>query len=216
MISTRTTSRTRWASSTAYRKKIINMIGKLKIAEAEHNRQMQLHMVEERAAELGFPPPSSGIGDEYLAAAQASAAAAQQAASGAAGGAAGGVGDGREDLPPLKFEELAAWVRHSKLKKLKEALDQIPAKRFDPQLVKAAYVEDFGTAYMDAYEQMVFNLNKVDEFGNTLLIISSQNGSQKIAKLLVEKGANPNHQNRCVSLMLRLICCSSFSLSKHR
>ena len=82
--------------------------------------------------------------------------------------------------------------------------------------VKAAYVEDFGTAYMDAYEQMAFNLNKVDEFGNTLLIISSQNGSQKIAKLLVEKGANPNHQNRCVSLMLRLICCSSFSLSKHR
>ena len=107
-------------------------------------------------------------------------------------------------------------MRHSKLKKLKEALDQIPSKRFDPQLVKAAYVEDFGTAYMDAYEQMAFNLNKVDEFGNTLLIISSQNGSQKIAKLLVEKGANPNHQNRCVSLMLRLICCSSFSLSKHR
>ena len=79
---------------------------------------------------------------------------------------------------------------------LKEALDQIPSKRFDAALVKAGYVEDFGTAYMDAYEQEVFNLNKVDEFGNTLLVISSQNGSQKIAKLLVEKGANPNHQNR--------------------
>mmetsp|Transcript_42277 Transcript_42277/g.85556 ORF Transcript_42277/g.85556 Transcript_42277/m.85556 type:complete len:94 (-) Transcript_42277:51-332(-) len=41
-----------------------------------------------------------------------------------------------------------------------------------------------------------FNLNKVDEFGNSLLIVASQNGSLKIAKLLVEKGANPNHQNR--------------------
>ena len=79
---------------------------------------------------------------------------------------------------------------------LKEALDQIPSKRFDKALVKAAYVEDFGTAYMDAYEQEIFNLNKVDEFGNTLLVISSQNGSQKIAKLLIEKGANPDHQNR--------------------
>ena len=28
-------------------------------------------------------------------------------------------GELREDLPPLKFEELAAWVRHSKLKKVR-------------------------------------------------------------------------------------------------
>ena len=64
------------------------------------------------------------------------------------------------------------------------------------QLVKAPYVEDFGTAYLDAYEREHFNLNKMDDFGNTLLLIAAQNGNEKIAKLLVEKGANPNHQNR--------------------
>jgi ankyrin repeat protein len=39
-------------------------------------------------------------------------------------------------------------------------------------------------------------MNKSDEHGNTLLHIASQNGNIKIAKLLVHKGINPNHQNK--------------------
>jgi hypothetical protein len=180
-----------------HRKKLIGMITKLKLAEAEKSRQLQLTMAAERAAELGLPPPISGMGDEYLAA----------GAAGAAGGGGGGgygagamvAADAEAEVvgPALNFEELAAWVRHSKLKKVKEAITlALPNRRFDSRLVKANYVEDFGTAYVDAYEMEAFNLNKVDEFGNSLLIIASQNGSLKIARLLIEKGANPNHQNR--------------------
>jgi len=191
-----------------HRKKLMGAITKLKLAEAEKSRQLQLTMAAERAAELGLPPPISGMGDEYLAAASAGSP-----GSGGGGGAygseygtdaygggamvptAGGDDGGGGAL--LNFEELAALVRHSKLKKVKESLAlSLPSRRFDPHLVKAPYVEDFGTAYVDAYEMEAFNLNKVDEFGNSLLIVASQNGSLKIAKLLVEKGANPNHQNR--------------------
>ncbi|CAM9754571.1 unnamed protein product, partial [Sphacelaria rigidula] len=46
------------------------------------------------------------------------------------------------------------------------------------------------------YVQEPFNLNKVDEHGNTLLIVAAQNGNIKAAKLFVYKGANPNHQVR--------------------
>lgn len=36
----------------------------------------------------------------------------------------------------------------------------------------------------------------MDEFGNTLLHIACQNGNDKVARLLIMKGANPNHQNK--------------------
>ena len=63
-------------------------------------------------------------------------------------------------------------------------------------IVKVAYVEDFGTAYVDAYEREPVNLNKVDQHGNSMLLTSAQNGNEKIAKILINKGANPNHQNK--------------------
>jgi hypothetical protein len=99
-------------------------------------------------------------------------------------------------LPPGSITELMSFVRHNKYKKLKAALDPLPSKRFDPSLVRVPYVEDFGTAYIDGYEKEVFHLNKIDEFGNTMLIIAAQNGSEKVAQLLISKGANPNHQNK--------------------
>jgi len=180
-----------------HRKKIIGMITKLKLAEAEKSRQLQLTMAASRAAELGVPAPASNMGDRYLAGGYGGGVGVEP--SGAfdsdevllAGG--GGAGGGAANL---NFEELAGHVRHSKLKKIKEAIAVLPNKHFDKGLVKAPFVDEFGTAYVDAYEMEAFNLNKVDEFGNTLLIHSAQNGSLKIAKLLVQKGANPNHQNR--------------------
>jgi ankyrin repeat protein len=36
----------------------------------------------------------------------------------------------------------------------------------------------------------------VDDNGNTLLHVACQNGNEKIARLLVLKGGNPNHQNK--------------------
>lgn len=42
--------------------------------------------------------------------------------------------------------------------------------------------------------QEPFNLNKVDDHGNSLLMVAAQNGNLKMAKLFVYKGANPNHQ----------------------
>ena len=64
-------------------------------------------------------------------------------------------------------------MRHGKAGRLKDALASLPNKRFDPSIVKVAYVEDFGTAYVDAYEREPFNLNKVDQHGNSMLLTSA-------------------------------------------
>jgi len=57
------------------------------------------------------------------------------------------------------------------------------------------YLENFGTSYVDGYERLAFHINKADEHGNSMLTLAAQNGNMKIAKYLVAKGANPNHQN---------------------
>ena len=57
-------------------------------------------------------------------------------------------------------------------------------------------MEGYGTAYSEAYEHENFNLNKTDEHGNILLHIAAQNGNIRIGKLLLQKGSNPNHQNK--------------------
>lgn len=49
--------------------------------------------------------------------------------------------------------------------------------------------------------QEPFNLNKTDDHGNTLLMVAAQNGNLKMAKLYVNKGANPNHQVREMFLL---------------
>ena len=99
-------------------------------------------------------------------------------------------------LVPPSFDELATWVRNKKVDALREAIDILPTKPFDERDVRVQFVEDVGTAYVQSYEKDVYHLNKCDDHGNTLLHVAAQNGNVKIAKMLLSKGANPNHQNK--------------------
>merc|ERR1739848_461299 len=103
------------------------------------------------------------------------------------GAAEGDEAAAEEEEKPLDFDEVMALVRHGKVSRLKDALAPIAKKKFDPAIVKVPYVEDFGTAYVDVYERETFNLNKVNEHGNTMLHVAAQNGNVKIAKLLVRR-----------------------------
>ena len=172
-----------------HRKKILNCVHRLKIAEAQRDsrignmlREMgtdQPQIVAPDAPEQFFPEMT------------------HYEDSGASAAAPGGVGDDRRiiDGPKLSLEELFSLVRHSKFTLLKEALDYLPNRDFDNSLVRSNYIEDFGTAYSDGYEKLPFHVNKTDEFGNTMLTLACQNGNVKVTKYLMAKGSNPNHQN---------------------
>lgn len=56
--------------------------------------------------------------------------------------------------------------------------------------------------------QEPFNLNKVDDHGNTLLMVAAQNGNLKMSKLFIYKGSNPNHQVRRLSVCICLGVCA--------
>ena len=94
----------------------------------------------------------------------------------------------------LNHSELVSWVRHQKYEKLKEALDQWPDRLFDISGTKVQYLDGRGTIYNP--EELKNEFNKSDEHGNTLMHVAAQNGNIRIAKLLVQKGCNPNHQNK--------------------
>lgn len=88
-----------------------------------------------------------------------------------------------------------SWVRHNKGRKLSEALRPLRDQRFEKSTVKHAYVPGFGTQYDDAVAQQPFHVNQADDHGNSLLLVAAQNGNQRLAQLLVRKGANVDHQN---------------------
>ena len=99
------------------------------------------------------------------------------------------------DAGALKFEELSSWTRHNKSKLLSEALAVLPDGRFDTSLVAQPFARGVGTVYIDMLNGPAFHINKADDKGNTLLLVAAQNGRQKLAQVLIRKGANPNHQN---------------------
>lgn len=99
-------------------------------------------------------------------------------------------------VPILDVEAVFSWVRHQKLDTLRHALQGIPDKRFDEINVRVQFVDGIGTFYVEDYDKVKFSMNKTDEYGNTMLHIAAQNGNVKIAELLIEKGCNPNHQNK--------------------
>jgi len=102
----------------------------------------------------------------------------------------------RSRQPILDIDDLCSWVRHQKFETLQNALQHIPIKLFDESNIRIQYVEGYGTAYVDGYGMSKFAINKTDDHGNTILHVAAQNGNIKIVKLLIQKGCNPNHQNK--------------------
>jgi len=96
----------------------------------------------------------------------------------------------------LNFEQLRGVVRHQKHERLREALEHVSDSPFHTRHVRIQFIEDIGTAYTDQFDREPFNLNRVDTHGNTLMHIAAQTGNIRIGKLLLRKGANPNHQNK--------------------
>jgi len=94
------------------------------------------------------------------------------------------------------FDQLRAWVRHEKHENLREALEHIADSPFHSKHIRIQFIEEIGTAYTDQYDREPFNLNRGDEHGNTLMHIAAQTGNIRIGKLLLRKGANPDHQNK--------------------
>ena len=75
-----------------------------------------------------------------------------------------------------------------------QTFDAFPNIRFDAGVIRRQYLEDYGTQYSDEYN-LQRHVNMVDSQGNTLFLVACQNGHAKIPKYLLEKGANPSHQN---------------------
>mmetsp|Transcript_25188 Transcript_25188/g.41645 ORF Transcript_25188/g.41645 Transcript_25188/m.41645 type:complete len:440 (-) Transcript_25188:324-1643(-) len=185
-----------------HRKKILNFVARLKRAEFEHDQQLRRQMRAGGGGGGAGPSAVNSYMDPAVDAADpalgdpGTAALPPGALAAATVGADDPAAQARAAVNALDIKEIVGWVRHGKFKKIAEALDPLPNRKFDPALVRVPYVEDFGTAYQEAYEREVFNLNKADDFGNTPLLVAGQNGNRKIAALLVQKGANPNHQNQ--------------------
>lgn len=78
--------------------------------------------------------------------------------------------DGRLSLHPLVAVGPPLWnpcptiyasvvftcapCRVGKYKQIREILEPVPERRFDPSTIRVPYVSGFGTAYVDAYEQV--------------------------------------------------------------
>ena len=168
-----------------HRKKILNCVHRLKVAEAQNNSRLNLMLRETGSMdgpsmsaedtsgrpEVSFPGEleKGGPGEEEWR---------------------------RPDGPKVPLSELFSYVRNAKLSLLKTSLDYIPTKKFDKSLIQAAYIPETGTVYVEGYEHTTFHINKTDDFGNTLLSMACQNCNMKICKYLIAKGANPNHQNK--------------------
>lgn len=167
-----------------HRKKILNCVHRLKLAEAARDQRvgnMLQAMGTHTQPVLADEPAEHEFATMDSMEAQMGAATDQDRL--------------MAEGPKIGLEELFSIVRHSKYPLLKEALDYLPRKDFDKALVRAPFIEDHGTAYKEAYDRLVFHINKCDEHGNTMLTLACQNGNVKVTKFLMSKGANPNHQN---------------------
>ncbi|KAG6621321.1 response receiver [Phytophthora cinnamomi] len=95
----------------------------------------------------------------------------------------------------VSFSEFCSLVRHGKVKQVREALQNVVERKFDPLTIKTQFAPGTGTVYNDQLEKSVFHINKGDDNGNSPLLLAAQNNHLKVAQLLLSKGANPDHQN---------------------
>ncbi|KAJ1413715.1 hypothetical protein B484DRAFT_455006, partial [Ochromonadaceae sp. CCMP2298] len=166
-----------------HRKKILNCVHRLKIAEASKDNKLNELLRDSGGLEAPVVAPELDQGVNI-------------SGNPFTGTSGEEEGDQLIDGPKVPMSELMSLARHAKLSAIKESLDYLPNKKFDPTLVQVQYVMDFGTVYVTGYERLPFHMNKMDEFGNTMLGLSCQNGNMKLLKFLLSKGANPNHQNK--------------------
>lgn len=191
-----------------HRKKILNSIRRLRRVEEQQRAAVANGATPAEAIARATGEP--GVGPVSVAAGRSGASV---TTAGALVGPAG-FGDEEEEgtpalgspatpalggaVPTASFRELTTWVRHGKLQKVRQALQSVREELFDRSTVTAQYLPDYGTQYDEGTNRKRFHINMVDDKGNTLLTTAAQNGKLKMAKLLVSKGANPNHQNvRC-------------------
>ena len=62
-----------------------------------------------------------------------------------------------------------------KYKQIREILEPLPDRRFDSSIVRVPYVPDYGTAYVEAYEQVLWALNRRDRGGFVSLQTKQEN-----------------------------------------
>ncbi len=183
-------------------KKIVKAIERLKNAEMEHQKQTALNIAQGYTKKPEVKPQSVGLGEHNTAQFGSAVDAMGIVATENGDGLFSQYIQGNNRIDgsfggdiSLSFLKLAPMVRHKKLKALRHALERVPDKRFVSSLIQQQYVPDVGTVYISQYDAQVFHMNQAEKHGNTLFLLAAQNGSVKIAKLLLSKGANPNHQN---------------------
>lgn len=94
------------------------------------------------------------------------------------------------------LDDLSRWIRSKKVELINEALLSVPSQQFEENNISVQFVEGIGTVYIESLNRESFHMNKFDEYGNTLMHVAAQNGNLRMAKILMGKGANPNHQNK--------------------
>ena len=174
-----------------HRKKILTSIAKLQQAEALQEEKKRQHL-----ASLGITNPNA-LPRQLRADITPTGALATAAAAGPSTttpSTAAPSSDAPVDLITLDPDELFSWARHGKFGKISQTFGVFPRIRFDRNNVRRPFLEDFGTQYSEEY-MLTRNVNMVDGAGNTLFVVACQNGHQKMPQLLLEVGANPNHQN---------------------
>eukprot|EP00750_Incisomonas_marina_P020529 INCI4048.3.p1 GENE.INCI4048.3~~INCI4048.3.p1 ORF type:complete len:2134 (-),score=426.39 INCI4048.3:1814-8215(-) len=175
-----------------HRKKIINSIRRLKFAEEEQVRKKQA--AEARRAGGGadvrgsFPPTEANALADAAAEARPGGLAPDESQLATA------EAQREQDIMTLDPDQLFSWARHGKYGNITKTFDAFPNIRFDSGVIRRQYLEDYGTQYSDEYN-LARHVNMVDAQGNTLFLVACQNGHAKIPKYLLEKGANPSHQN---------------------
>jgi ankyrin repeat protein len=81
------------------------------------------------------------------------------------------------------FAQLASWARHAKYREIEDAMNQ---------------------------EDWTLPIDYQDELGNTLLQVAAQNGSKRIAKLALRRGADINKQNLAGQTVLHYVFAYAF------